>query len=360
MASLKHLRRQRDKLTEERARLAAELLAAQAQLRELRDRVATFEAEVATAKIREAALQEEARQARTAEHTQRQRAIEAEGTNAKLEESLAQREAEVARLREALEEQRLLTKEVCEAAERRADGGSRRHEERARQLEAEKEAMQQDLQDKAKQIEDMRRALAAAVATAEKAMAMHALSAEHLEKLRAAKLSEAINHKVELHISVPRVTLSYNNAPPLLVSAAVALSEGRIREFLESEVFPHFRPLWVRMDDLDKAPDGSSKRAYSTKMLDRLTEAVKCFVLKSQQADESASLEAGGARAAAETGLPGAAAARLGAGPQPGRRGGQGGSLGESDRARLLELLRSGDDRGLDSKLVELLGSGGP
>ena len=43
---------------------------------------------------------------------------------------------------------------------------------------------------------------------------------------------------------------------------------GRCRQ-----VFPHFDPLWVRLDGLDHAPDGSSKKAYSSRMLDRLTQA---------------------------------------------------------------------------------------
>ena len=38
------------------------------------------------------------------------------------------------------------------------------------------------------------------------------------------------------------------------------------------QVFPHFDPLWVRLDGLDHAPDGSSKKAYSSRMLDRLTQ----------------------------------------------------------------------------------------
>jgi len=40
-----------------------------------------------------------------------------------------------------------------------------------------------------------------------------------------------------------------------------------------AQVFPHFDPLWVRLDGLDHAPDGSSKKAYSSRMLDRLTQA---------------------------------------------------------------------------------------
>ncbi|CAJ1407487.1 unnamed protein product, partial [Effrenium voratum] len=82
----------------------------------------------------------------------------------------------------------------------------------------------------------------------------------------------AINQKVELHIAVPKVTLTYNNAPPLLISVASGL-EGRLQSFLDKEVFPHFEPLWVRLDGLDSAPDGSSKKQYASRMLDRLTQA---------------------------------------------------------------------------------------
>ncbi|CAJ1351872.1 unnamed protein product, partial [Effrenium voratum] len=106
------------------------------------------------------------------------------------------------------------------------------------------------------------------------------------EMLRAAKLAEAINQKVELHIAVPKVTLTYNNAPPLLISVASGL-EGRLQSFLDKEVFPHFEPLWVRLDGLDSAPDGSSKKQYASRMLDRLTQAVKAFLVRSADEKEN-------------------------------------------------------------------------
>jgi len=287
-ASLKHLRRQRDKLVEDKGRLEKELSALQAQLKEQKERVVIAEAEVKEAKLREASLREEVAQAKAAEEAQRERAIEAERQNKRLEESLAQQVAEVIRLKEALESQRTLTKEVCEAAERRTAPvvDTTEFKDRIRALESERDRLQRDLQRRNQEYEDMRISVAGAMFAAEKAMAMHAVHAQHIEHLRASKIAEAINEKVELHISVPRVTLNYNSAPPLLISAATGLNDANIREFLHAEVFPKFEPLWVRMDKLDIAPDGTTKRAYSSKMLDKLTEAVKCFVKKSQQVDE--------------------------------------------------------------------------
>merc|ERR1712113_951801 len=98
-------------------------------------------------------------------------------------------------------------------------------------LQKEKQVLQRDLQRQATEHEDMRKAVATAMAAAEKAMAMHAFHAQHVEQLRAAKLEDVLKKKVELHISVPRITLNYNNAPPLQVSAATALSEDKVRSF---------------------------------------------------------------------------------------------------------------------------------
>lgn len=294
-ASLKHLKRQRDALAEDKTRLQAELSGVQMQLREQRQRICALEGEVEEFEARVTAMRDDVRRACAALEEQRARASELDLQNSGLKRALTEREAEIARLQEAVEQQRLLTKEVCEAAEQRMEDKTedtsclRDAQERIRQLEAEKEALLLQLRQQAVEHDDMKRSVAGAMAAAEKAIAMHAFHVQRVEQLRAAKLMEAINQKVELHISVPKVTLSYNDAPPLIVSASLGLSEGKIRDFLENGVFPHFEPLWVRLDGLDKAPDGSSKRAYSTKMLDRLTDAVKAFIMKSQQADQQAS-----------------------------------------------------------------------
>jgi len=304
---------------------------------------------------------EDVRVARAAEEEQRKRASELELRTVRLEELLSQHAAEIMRLKEDLKQQRLLTKEVCEAAEQRREDkndsprASRSELDEAQakihQLEADTEDLERQLQQQAIERADMQRAVSGAMKAAEKAMAMHAVHAQRVDTIRGAKLVEAINAKVELHISVPKVTLSYNNAPPLVVSACAGLSESKIRDFLDCSVFPHFEPLWIRLDGLDKAPDGSSKRAYSTKMLDRLTEAVKAFIAKAQQPDsasgndlslQSAQDTTSGGRHSAAEGLD------------------SGGidSLSGADKERLLHLLRSGDDRGLDSKLIQLMKGG--
>lgn len=298
-ASLKHLRRQRDVLAEDKKRLEAELLALQRELRELRERVKVAESRATEAEAKEAevraqveGLKQTIEEVSDEAREQRRRGDRLQDLNARLEEVLAEKEAEIESLRKALLDQKRLTQEEAEAAGQRASDNAEADELRRQlqELRNEKEKLLEEARLRIEQQEEMRRNVAIAMAAAEKALSMHSNHAHQVEMLRAAKLADAINQKVELHISVPRVTLSYNNAPPLFVSAATGLAEGRIRKFLDSEVFPNFEPLWVRMDNLDEAPDGSSKRTYSTKMLDRLTQAVKLFVARSQAADAGASL----------------------------------------------------------------------
>eukprot|EP00930_Biecheleria_cincta_P027827 TRINITY_DN1946_c0_g1_i1.p1 TRINITY_DN1946_c0_g1~~TRINITY_DN1946_c0_g1_i1.p1 ORF type:complete len:452 (+),score=128.93 TRINITY_DN1946_c0_g1_i1:28-1356(+) len=352
-ASLKHVKRQRDKLAEEKVKLEAEIAELMAKLKELKAKVKEQQAELEEAAAREEKLTKELKETQAREEAERNRADEAEKVNAKLEETLAVKEAEIDRLRKALDDQRQLTEEVCEAAERRernsdADARVLQLEALVKQLQAEKQKILDDMQKQEAQQEEMKRNVALAMAAAEKAMAMHAQHAGQVDSLRAAKLADAINQKVELHISVPRVTLSYNNAPPLLVSVAETLGEGRIRSFLDKEVFPHFEPLWVRVDSLDKAPDGSSKKTYSTRMLDRLTAAVKAFVLRSQEAQAGDDL--------AKSGIPqdNDSATKKSSGTRSSSA-----EISDSEREQLLRILKSGDDNGLDSKLQEMMASRG-
>lgn len=359
-ASLKHLRRQRDALAEERSKLLSELAGIQATVREQGVRINVLEDELVQAEKRQVALLEDVRAARAAEEEQRKRASELELRAVRLEELLSQSAAEIMRLKEDLERQRLLTKEVCEAAEQQMEDKKdnpgvnsaefREAQEKIRQLEADKEDLERRIQQQVTERDDMQRAVSGAMKAAEKAMAMHAVHSQRVETIRGAKLVEAINAKVELHISVPKVTLSYNNAPPLVVSVHSGLSEGKIRDFLDCSVFPHFEPLWVRLDGLDQAPDGSSKRAYSTKMLDRLTEAVKAFIAKAQHPDSSSGKDLS-LQSAQDTASGGRHSSGEGASID---------SLSGADRERLLHLLRSGDDRGLDSKLLQLMSGGRP
>merc|ERR1712060_701634 len=106
-----------------------------------------------------------------------------------------------------------------------------------------------------------------------------------MRELLEAKLADSINQKVELHICVPQAILRYNNAPPIHANTADGLGTDRIGQFLDREVFPHFEPLWARLDSLDKSPDGSSKLAYSQKMLARLTDSVRSYIQKARQTE---------------------------------------------------------------------------
>jgi len=278
-ASLKHLRRQRDLLAEEKVRLQAELATALRKLKEQCERVTSLEAGVEEAEIRH-------REACSREEAQCQRADELSRLKQEVAARLTASEAELLRTKTALEEQRRLTREVCETAAAASAGRSPSATEAVPKLQGEVDGLRCDLRQRTTECEELRRGAAKARAAAEaEVAALRARPAQRDEQLRAAKLAEAINQKVELHISVPRLTLSYNDAPPLLVSVAAGLVDERLRTFLDREVFPYFEPLWVRLDSLDCAPDGSSKKAYSTRMLERLTAAVRGFVQKAQEAD---------------------------------------------------------------------------
>eukprot|EP00928_Gymnodinium_smaydae_P054719 TRINITY_DN3844_c0_g1_i1.p1 TRINITY_DN3844_c0_g1~~TRINITY_DN3844_c0_g1_i1.p1 ORF type:complete len:464 (+),score=118.73 TRINITY_DN3844_c0_g1_i1:192-1583(+) len=366
-ASLKHVRRQRDRLEEEKGRVQAELSAVSAQLREQRERNESLETEVAELKAEIERLRALLSQAEARERAARERAETLERRCERVEGLLAEREAEVDRLKQALEDQRLLTKEVCEASERQARDCSRDQsfEAEMERLRRDKENLQRDLERKAQEQQTMMLQFAGAVAAAEKAMVL----AKNFEMLRAAKIADAINQKVELHISVPRVTLHYNNAPPLSVSVAKGLGDDNIVEFLKKQVFPHFEPLWAKVDSFDTAPDGESKKMYSTRMLDRLTDAIKAFIAKSQQADggEADGLKLvrcekyGGPDSAdgRGAGTSASASSTAGSAQPPRARAGVGAGaaadLDDAARQRLLDLLRSGDDRALDEKMREIM-----
>jgi len=292
-ASLKHLKRQRDVLSEEKARLQSEFIEVVKQLKELKQQLPQLKQQV------EEALEEKQR-LETKLADMEKRAEEAEKKNQELEAMVLQRDAEIDRLKKALAEQRQLTEEVCQAAARKNEEMEKEKQKALQELrdmvervKAENEQLRREQLAQAQQHEEMKRNVVVAMAAAEKAMQMHQQHSTQLEVLRAAKLAEAINQKVELHIAVPKVTLTYNNAPPLLISVAAALGEDRLHNFLDKEVFPHFDPLWVRLDGLDHAPDGSSKKAYSSRMLDRLTQAVKTFLARSQGESEGTEKDGG-------------------------------------------------------------------
>lgn len=275
-ASLKHLRRQVDKLAEDRDRLSAEVASLQALLRSEQGRVSSLLSSLSEAEAREAALRQEVDAGREREEAQERRVRELAARSAALEESLSQREAERVALAKALEDQRELTKEVCLAAGRPRPAPAESHEE----LRLENERLRAE-------IEALRRTMAEVAGVSEKAMLMVAMQADRVNKIRSGALSNAITGSIQLSVSVPRVTLSYNNAPPLEVDLATYLSEDKIRSILDRDVFPHFEQLWSRVDDIDQAPDGTSRQAYSTRMLDTLSQSIKGFVMKAQAAESA-------------------------------------------------------------------------
>jgi len=275
-ASLKHLRRQRDALVEDKARLLTDVATLTEHLQDQRERAATLEAKLQEAEVREVILRDELQWASEAEIRQRARADELDLLSRKLEDSIRELQTEGLRLRQVLETQRQLTRDVCEAAESRMEDGA------AGEWQAKLEQAQRDLEQERAEREEMKCGVAAALLASQKVMSTHAMLLKHMHQLKAAKLEDAMNQKVELHISVPRVSVTYNDSPPLHVSLAVGLSEEKVRRFLEGQVFPHFDPLWVCLDKLSQAPDGSTKREYSVRMLDRLATAVKTFITRSQ------------------------------------------------------------------------------
>lgn len=281
-ASLKHLRRQAERLAEERDRLNAEVASLQALLRSEQGRVSSLQSSLSEAEARETALRQEVDASREREEAQERRARELAARSAALEESLSQREAERAALAKALEDQRELTKEVCLAADRQRPPPTEPHED----LRPENERLRAE-------IEALRRAMAEVSGAAEKAMLMSAIQMDRVNKIRDGALSDAITGRIQLSVSVPRVTLAYNNAPPLHVDLATYLSQDKIRSILDRDVFPHFEQLWSRVDEIDQAPDGTSKKVYCTRMLDTLSQSIQGFVMKAQSA-ESAKGEADG------------------------------------------------------------------
>ncbi|CAK0869684.1 unnamed protein product [Prorocentrum cordatum] len=236
-ASLKHLRRQNATLAEGLERAGTEVAALQARLQDEQGRASGLAASLAEAEHREAALQQEVAVGRGRENAQCRRIEELSLLNARLEESLSLREAEVLTQRRTLAQLRL--RQAADAF--RSEG---------------------------------RHAAARGAAPAE------AASGEPQPQARGGALADALAGKIQVHVSIPRVTVAYNGAPPLEVSLASCLGQDRIRHFLDRNLLPHLEPLWLRMDDLDEAPDGTSKEAYSAKIMDALAQSIQVFVAK--------------------------------------------------------------------------------
>jgi len=303
-ASLKHLRRRCDGLCEDKEKLLAEIQRLEALLREQRDRFAGMEANAKAPRKEVAAPvlvtstkdESEARAAREVDLQARLARLEEERDL--LDKTLSRRESEIERLRRELEERLHMEKDQREAAERtselEAQSSSRTAElmERVQVLEKQLGQLQSQNGDLEGQVGDLahraaksQKEASESAARAESVTKMHEDFKQKTEQLRTGIVGTAIQSKLELHISVPHVVLTYNNAPPLRVSTAIGLSKGKIGNFLDTMLFPYFDPLWVCLDGLDVAPDGTNKKRYSARMLERLTDSIKDFIEKSQAGD---------------------------------------------------------------------------
>jgi hypothetical protein len=306
---LKHLRRRCDSLSEEKEKLLAEIQRLEALLREQREQIAGMEAKK-DASRKEAATpapftssKEENEVSRFEAWTAKE--VDLKARLARLEEerdlldkTLSRRESEIERLRRELEEQLQIAKEQREAAQRTNELESRASsrvaelmgrvqvlEKQLGQLQGQNGDLEGQVGDLVRRVETSQKEASASAARAENLTKMHEDFKQKTEQLRTGIVGTAIQSKLELHISVPHVVLSYNNAPPLRVSTAIGLSKEKVGSFLESTLFPYFEPLWVCLDGMDVAPDGTNKKKYSARMLERLTDSIKDFIEKSQAGD---------------------------------------------------------------------------
>lgn len=279
-ASLKHLRRQRDSLASERERLLAEIARLQALAR---DQQAELEAEI---RLREE-LQRQVQEA----HELASQQVDIGAITAPLEESVRSREAEIAQLQQALEDERRKLEDACAAAAQAGEESERARadlgpiEERVEELEElvahlrqDKQSLQREHDLRAQERDDWRRKAQEAEEAMESASQAHARFKEDMEKLRPDLVTKAIRSKIELHICVPRVALEYPDSPPVIVDMASGLSREHVRKFLQNKVFPQFDPLWMCLDGVDRAPDGTNKKAYTSRILELLTDRLKEFV----------------------------------------------------------------------------------
>jgi len=292
----------------------AEVARLQALLKDMKDRVVQLEGLPVEGEAREAMLRRELEEAKGLAAAERIRADELEEVSSAMERQLAAREAEITKLQQALE------------AELQKSRDAAREASAAGQLSGEALAAKNELERRAKELEDQvqhwqsqcgemeekvatmtqeseraRREAADAKAVVEAAAELQASHKKQMESLRTAQLGNAIQSKLELHIAVPHVVLTYNQAPPLIVSASVGLSKARIAKFLDNTLFPQFDPIWMCLDGLDRAPDGTNKRTYSSRMLERLTESIKDFIERSQNSEAATLGEPGRIRTADST-----------------------------------------------------------
>jgi len=194
-----------------------------------------------------------------------------------LEESLRSCESEVSQLRLALEDKQRGCSEAqadLATAVERAD----ELEELVRALKQERAALREERQRLLQERDDWQRQAAEAEEATRSASEVHRRYKQDMERLRPDLVTNAIRSKIELHICVPRVALECPDSPPVIVDMTSGLSREHVRKFLQNKVFPHFDPLWTCLDGVDRAPDGTNKKAYTSRILEILTDRLKAFV----------------------------------------------------------------------------------
>lgn len=285
-ASLKHLRRQRDALAEERGRLLEEIERLKALLKAQSDGNNLETTAQLSALIREkhAALAAAKNESEITGDLKKQLD--------KATEAVLLREIEIAQLQTSLTDQQSSTHRdftVPEVASDEVHAAKAAALSRVTQLEGElavSEASVIDLEMKVKSLRQDTREL------------QKDCRAQELEKAKLAEMNRchqqrrdddrarvsdivacALNSNIVLNICLPHAVLKFNDAPPVVIGAEW-LSKEKLHAFVNDKVSPAFDTLWARFDGSDNAPDGTSQQKYKDRSLDLLTDAVDKYVNK--------------------------------------------------------------------------------
>eukprot|EP00929_Paragymnodinium_shiwhaense_P037485 TRINITY_DN19969_c0_g1_i1.p1 TRINITY_DN19969_c0_g1~~TRINITY_DN19969_c0_g1_i1.p1 ORF type:complete len:524 (+),score=128.69 TRINITY_DN19969_c0_g1_i1:77-1573(+) len=285
-ASLKHLRRQCEGLSEERVRLLAEI----ARLRALLDRsTATPETAAKSACDEDTmdleGLRDEAGRAYALAAAESARSAELRARAAELED-------EVARLKKALEDQRVemerkladhasqaeTARAAAEAAFAAAEAAWKERAEEREQLVA---RLRKQVLELESEQESWRRRAHDAEAALKVTSTEYADFKKRYEAMKVKLVADSV--KMQLHVCIPETTLVFDEDTSTRIGLSVALTRDRLGDFVKNDVFPHVKPLWLCLDGMDRAPDGTSEKKYSDKLLGMFASAIEDFVYNARQ-----------------------------------------------------------------------------
>lgn len=359
VASLKHVRRKCDKLAEEKTRLTAEVQELQALLKEHRENCPCLAKRISELEIDLKKVEE-----REQELISRNQDLER--VNCKQEDTLARLEAEISRLKQGMEEQLKFNQSSHENdVEEMQAAQLLSMEEHAKQLDRARMALDEQVARLMFERDEAQGRLQACMILLQKTRAEAA-------ELKSDVISDAIKKKIMIHILAPKVTLSYNNAPPVSFSPG-SPGHACVRDLVETEVTPHFKPLWAALDGVDKSPDGTAATAYADKILDFLTKSVKSHIERIMNGDPESPQQTKGNHPSSEShdsfasggvgkgwyAANGTSNDPIG-GPSARSRGSGSDSvdkppLSDADKKKLLGLIRNGDDSGLDDAICSMM-----